>query len=167
MPKILPPESGHNVKDELDNIRANPDAYLDLMRQKIVSPYEDNKIEPGLDSSTTDLVASDMLNNINADICCGERQLKVILDGLFRLIKMRNNVIKSTHAETMVKNGTPNYEEAKILFGKYSDALYALTSAINSYRLACLNCLNADCKKRNAKYPVADVQQRAKKIIMP
>ena len=168
MPKNLPPESGHNVKDELDNIRSNPSSYLSHMTQKISAPYEEENLEVKSDFDAVEQTATELMYRINPDTCCGARQYSVFLDDLFRLIKMRSNVMKSTHIPHAGKKGeSPDYTDAKDLWGKYKLALSAMVSEINSFRLACLNCLNNDCKKRNPKSPVTDVQQRAKKIIMP
>ena len=168
MPKHLAPESGVNVKEELDNIRANPSSFLSHMTQKIASPYEDENVEVRSDFDAVEQTATDLMYRINPDTCCGARQFSVLLDDLFRLVKMRSNVNKSTQSSTTyAKTGAPNYDEAKALWNEYKLALSALTAEVNTFRLACLNCLNRDCKKRNPKSPVADVEQRARKIIMP
>lgn len=167
MPKHLPPESGVNVKEELDNIRANPSSYLSHMLQRLQSPYEDENLEVKSDFDAVEQTAAELMYRINPDTCCGARQFSVLLDDLFRLVKMRSNVVQSARTSANVKNGTLNYDESKILWEKYKLALSALTAEVNTFRLACLNCLNPTCRKRNPKSPVADVQQRAKKIIMP
>ena len=167
MPKNLPPESGHNVKEELKNIRDNSSAYLSLMTQKICAPYEDENVEVKSDFDAVEQTATELMYRINPDTCCGSRQFSVFLDDLFRLIKIRSEVMKHAHASNHSKNKKPDYKDSKGLWEKYKLALSAQTAEVNSFRLACLNCLNAGCKIRNSKFPVDGVQQRAHKIIMP
>jgi len=169
MPKILPPESGHNVKDELDNIRANPSAYLLHMRSKIRRHLEKGEIAALSDFKSTEEAATDLMDRINPDICCNERQYLVLLDQLFRLIKIRSNDLQSSSSAQNANNGNEEYSESDAnteKLEKYNAVLSEVTAAVNSFRLACLNCINEKCTKRNSKTSIADVLQRAHKIIM-
>jgi len=167
MPKILPPESGHNVKDELDKIRSNSSSFLSFMTKKICAPYEEEGMDISADFNTVEQSAGELMRRINRDTCCDASQYSEILEDLFRLAKMRSNVISATHEASQSNNGQPDYSRARELWREYKTALSVLSRDINQFRLACLNCLSDDCKKRNPKSPADGVRQRAKRIIMP
>ncbi len=165
MPKNITPESGYNIKDRLDKIRANPSAYLSYMKSRIIdNPYDQSgDISAQSNFVATEKVASEIIERINSDTCCSSKQLSIIQKEIFSLIEIRSKVLEIS--KPTQDNG--DNDNLKAFWLQYKLQLSTLSREINTYRLACYNCLNTQCKKRNPKYHIADIERRAHKIIMP
>ena len=90
------------------------------------------------------LDSSPLYAMINEDACGTVRQLVGIFESIMRIIDKSDGQEKP-------------YDQEDI-----HDQI-ALVPVINSFRLDCANCLNADCKRRDPSHPFEEVEKRIPK----
>jgi len=136
MSKRLPSAQGVPAKDLLQKIVKNP-------LEVIVHPHEAYEKEVYL--GVTRDIARELMARVNPDVCLNESQVDALANDIdvFSLKVGANSDIKSEGIHTGHLSAI-----GEAHFSKSPETIHELATHINSYRLACANCLNQSCEMR-------------------
>lgn len=156
MPKNVKPVRGLTVKaafQEIENLK------ITKWEKETIREHDQERIEffggkeRQFRADLGESYAESIQNRVNIDACLTEAQAGELTQDMHTIARIWNTTDDEIDPEAWERG----QRRVEFLHSNW-------IQEINGYRLACHDCLNADCKNRDPECPVGEVQERARQF---